>query len=229
MNLTEAYDALLPANEKAAKEWSAMRHVILTSQVGDLGRFTSHDPELNPHGTRPQVSREEELTTFGEVLGNALMYMQARGFSAEDCVEGVEMALEKMVDQDWKASQAAEDGSIQGKVANDFDGITRFTKVRGVVAKLEGSDISYLPDAHNMVLVIEHFRPEHTWLASQEQVAAIVTDHGGMSSHAAKICREVGTPCIVSTGNASAELDVGDEVVLDMETGKVEKAEPSSR
>ncbi len=52
------------------------------------------------------------------------------------------------------------------------------------------------------------------WEPVMRRVAAIVTDHGGRTAHAAIVSREFGLPCIVGTGNATATLHDGDEVTV---------------
>ena len=42
------------------------------------------------------------------------------------------------------------------------------------------------------------------WVPIMKRAAAIVTDHGGRTSHAAIVSRELGVPAIVGTGNATA-------------------------
>ena len=46
------------------------------------------------------------------------------------------------------------------------------------------------------------------------RVAAIVTDQGGRTAHAAIVSREFGIPCIVGSGNATEVLHDGDEVTV---------------
>ncbi len=53
------------------------------------------------------------------------------------------------------------------------------------------------------------------------KAAAIVTDEGGITSHAAIVSRELGIPCIVGTGNATKKLQDGQEIVVDATNGKV--------
>ena len=50
---------------------------------------------------------------------------------------------------------------------------------------------------------------------------AIVTDIGGVTSHAATIAREFGIPCVVSTETASKYIQTGDMVDVDGDTGIV--------
>jgi pyruvate,water dikinase len=54
-----------------------------------------------------------------------------------------------------------------------------------------------------------------------EKAAAIVTDQGGILSHAAIIARELGKPCIVATGNASQILKDGQLVTVNADDGLV--------
>lgn len=53
------------------------------------------------------------------------------------------------------------------------------------------------------------------------KVSAIVTDGGGLLSHAAIVARELKKPCIVGTKVATQVLHDGDEVELDADTGVV--------
>jgi len=52
------------------------------------------------------------------------------------------------------------------------------------------------------------------WEPIMRRVAAIVTDTGGRTAHAAIVSREFGLPCIVGTGDATARLRDGDEVTV---------------
>ena len=51
--------------------------------------------------------------------------------------------------------------------------------------------------------------------------AAIVTDEGGVLSHAAIIAREIGVPCIVGTGNATETIKDNDLIQVDANNGQV--------
>ncbi len=62
------------------------------------------------------------------------------------------------------------------------------------------------------VLVAEMTDPD--WEPIMRRVAAIVTDKGGRTAHAAIVSREFGLPCIVGTGLATTRLRDGDEVTV---------------
>ncbi len=62
------------------------------------------------------------------------------------------------------------------------------------------------------------------WVPIMKKAAALVTDHGGRTSHAAIVSRELGLPAIVGTGNATATLRDGQIVTVscvDAEDGVV--------
>jgi pyruvate, water dikinase len=62
------------------------------------------------------------------------------------------------------------------------------------------------------VLVAENTDPD--WEPVMRRVAAIVTNQGGRTAHAAIVSREFGIPCIVGTGNATSVLaNAGDVTV----------------
>jgi pyruvate,water dikinase len=53
------------------------------------------------------------------------------------------------------------------------------------------------------------------------QAAAIVTDEGGMTCHAAIVSRELGVPCVVGSRRATAVLSDGAAITVDGKTGAV--------
>ena len=57
------------------------------------------------------------------------------------------------------------------------------------------------------------------WEPVMKRASAIVTDHGGRTCHAAIVSRELGIPCVVGTGNASAVIATGDVVTVSCAEG----------
>ncbi|KAB2885013.1 MAG: phosphoenolpyruvate synthase [Albidovulum sp.] len=68
------------------------------------------------------------------------------------------------------------------------------------------------------VLVTSTTDPD--WVPVMKRAAAIVTDHGGRTSHAAIVSRELGLPAIVGTGNATHVLHDGQEVTVSCAEGE---------
>ncbi len=69
------------------------------------------------------------------------------------------------------------------------------------------------------ILVTEMTTPD--FVPGMKKAAGIITDTGGMTSHAAIVSRELGVPCIVGTGNATQLLKDGMEVSVDGSHGMV--------
>jgi pyruvate,water dikinase len=61
------------------------------------------------------------------------------------------------------------------------------------------------------------------WEPVLARVAAVVTDEGGRTCHAAIVSRELGLPCVVGTGRATATLHDGREVTVSCAEGDVGK------
>lgn len=69
------------------------------------------------------------------------------------------------------------------------------------------------------IVVVPSTSPSYVPL--MRKAKALVTDHGGMMSHAAIVAREFNLPCIVGTKQATKVLSDGDKVVLDLVKGEV--------
>lgn len=67
------------------------------------------------------------------------------------------------------------------------------------------------------ILVTEATDPD--WVPVMKRAAAIVTDHGGRTSHAAIVSRELGLPGVVGTGNATYVLHSGQDVTVSCAEG----------
>ena len=90
---------------------------------------------------------------------------------------------------------------------------------QAVGEKIGSGPVRVVTDVRNLqdvqageVLVAENTDPD--WEPVMRKVAAIITDQGGRTAHAAIVSREFGIPCIVGTGNATRMLESGREVTV---------------
>lgn len=58
------------------------------------------------------------------------------------------------------------------------------------------------------------------WVPIMKRAAGIVTDHGGPTSHAAIVSRELGVPAVVGTGNATSVIGDGTAITLSCAGGE---------
>ena len=92
-----------------------------------------------------------------------------------------------------------------------------------VIAALGGS--AELADGE--VLVTHMTAPD--WVPLMRRAAAIVTDSGGMTCHAAIVSRELGIPCVVGTADATKVLRDGEVVTVDAGAGTVSEGDSAPR
>lgn len=69
------------------------------------------------------------------------------------------------------------------------------------------------------MLVAEMTTPDY--VPAMKRAAAIVTDRGGRTCHAAIVSRELGIPCVVGTGNVTKVLKQEQIITVDGSAGKV--------
>lgn len=110
---------------------------------------------------------------------------------------------------DFFQKSGDKDGELKGMVASTG-------KVTGRVKKiLKVHDMANMEEGD--VLVSSMTRPE--MVPAMKLASAIITDEGGVTSHAAIVSRELKIPCIIGTKNATTLLKDGDLVEVDANKG----------
>jgi len=94
--------------------------------------------------------------------------------------------------------------SIGGSVVSGP--VCRIDSPRDIVLFIDGS-----------ILVTDNTDPD--WVPIMKRAKAIVTDHGGRTSHAAIVSRELGLAAVVGTGNATEVLKDGQEITVSCAEG----------
>ncbi|MBF2037466.1 MAG: phosphoenolpyruvate synthase [Leptolyngbyaceae cyanobacterium T60_A2020_046] len=99
---------------------------------------------------------------------------------------------------------------VQGRAVGDMVGSGTACVI------LDVSDISQFRPGEVLVTV----KTDPDWEPIMKQAAAIVTDQGGRTCHAAIIARELGIPAIVGCGNATRVLQTGQDVTVSCAEGE---------
>ncbi len=108
-------------------------------------------------------------------------------------------------------SEGAEEKTLTGQTASlgKVTGLVRIIhKIHHVANMVEGD-----------ILVATMTRPE--MIVAINKAAAIVTDEGGVTCHAAIVSRELNIPCVIGTKRATRVLKDGDRVEVDADRGTV--------
>jgi phosphoenolpyruvate synthase/pyruvate phosphate dikinase len=110
-------------------------------------------------------------------------------------------------------SEKNDETLIRGAVA--YPGI-----VRGKVVIVNEDTINSVVFAKGDILVCDN--TDVRYLPLMKKAGAVVTNRGGILSHAAIIARELKKPCIIGTIKATKELKNGDKVEVDANRGTIE-------
>lgn len=130
-----------------------------------------------------------------------LYIVQARG-------ETVQSRKDTQVIEEYKLTETGQVVTTGTSVGNKI-GAGRANKIMSV------ADISNFREGD--VLVTEMTDPD--WVPIMKMASAIVTDKGGRTCHAAIVSRELGIPCVVGTGNATAKISQNAPLTVDCARG----------
>jgi pyruvate,water dikinase len=180
----------------------------------------------------PPDKRDQQVLTQAEIdrlieLGTKVEDHYGEPQDVEWAVAGGEVYMlqsRPITTIDDGSSGAAEDGADAEDADADADGHllaglgaspgTATGAVR-IVTKLDHLDQVSEGD----VIVTEMTMPD--MVPAMKRASAIVTDEGGMTSHAAIVSRELGVPAVVGCGGATHTLENGQVVTVDGEMGTV--------
>lgn len=126
-----------------------------------------------------------------------------------------EMALEQVLDQTAEMFAAVPDELIQQRATDLMDIKSRMLKI---LMGIEEVDISQVPA--NTVLVARDLTPSMTAGINPANIAGILTEVGGRTSHSAILARAMEIPAVLSVEGICGIVKNGDTVVLDGSKGE---------
>ena len=139
--------------------------------------------------------------------------IKAYGIKTEG--KGVEILTGEQLEKELKKYKQGvnPEQEIKGIVAfkGNVKGYAKIVERPDQVSKVKEGDILVAPETTPDLII------------AMEKAAAIITDAGGITSHAAIIARELRKPCIVGTKIATKILKDGDMIEVDAEKGIVKK------
>ncbi|WP_445635592.1 Phosphoenolpyruvate synthase [Nostoc sp. DSM 114161] len=78
-----------------------------------------------------------------------------------------------------------------------------------------------------VILVVPTITPD--WLPLLQHVSGIITERGGLTSHAAILARELGIAAVVNATSATSLIQTGERLLLDGDRGEVYRIETEAR
>lgn len=127
-----------------------------------------------------------------------------------------EVALDQSLDQMAEMFRSIPDELIQQRATDLMDIKSRMLKI---LNGIEEVDISAVPEG--TVLVAKDLTPSMTAGINPKNIAGILTEVGGRTSHSAILARAMEIPAVLSIERICQEVINGDTVVLDGTTGEV--------
>ena len=163
---------------------------------------------------RSQVGEKESEILTGQIAMLSDPFLQSQ---MADLVEGGACA-EAAVDQVctmYAEMFAGVDDEMMRQRATDVRDIR--SRMLSLLLGAEGVDVSALPAG--TVLVAHDLTPSMTVGLRKENVAAILTETGGKTSHSAILARALELPAVLSVPNAMEAVKDGDCVIVDGSEG----------
>ena len=155
------------------------------------------------------------------IMGAHIEFAEDEGI--KDMVNGsidagmcAEQAVSEAYDQYYTMFSQMDDPLFRERAADVADVKT------GLLADLLGKqvvDLSTLPE--NSIVVVHELTPSMTADIDKENVAGIVTETGGRTSHSAIIARALEIPAVLSVEDATKNIKTGDMVIVDGGAGDV--------
>ncbi len=176
-----------------------------------------------PAGKEKEQKVEDARIKEIAEIGRQIEVHYGKPMDMEWCVENdkvyIVQARPITVTGDSATNESVESATSSADIITSGLGASPGLAMGKVVIYKVGMSLDVVKDGD--ILVTEMTMPD--MVPAMSRAAGIVTDEGGMTCHAAIISRELGTPCVVGTGNATEILKDGMEVTVDGTTGTVYK------
>ncbi|MCY1022364.1 phosphoenolpyruvate synthase [Pyxidicoccus sp. MSG2] len=189
-------------------------------QIVREGHGKEHRVELSPEEAGRRVLKDEEVVELARL---GLRVEQHYG-SPQD-VEWAESGGRLFLVQSRPITTLAGDGKAPKQQAPSEKGPALVTGLGASPGVASGRvRVLHRPEEGRQlrqgeVLVAPMTSPD--WVPTMRRCAAIITDSGGMTCHAAIVSRELRIPCVVGARSATRVLRDGEEVTVDGATGQV--------
>ena len=216
INLNAIQEEVKQLFEREDRKDPLFRSAILTTQIGQILHYLTHDRSLNP-GARYIGSRADEETQLGDGLVQFLIYCRSRDFNIDRIYT---MGIKRMEEAVWRESQpilaprqlrpgeigygiSASKGEVSGPVViiNKFEDVEKISKGKCIIA-------------------ISTYEKK-TWeeiTARIENMSGLIAGTGSPNIHPAIICRELRKPCIVGAKELVENLEDG--MIVKMTVGQ---------
>ncbi len=177
--------------------------------------------KLKEEKSRQQVLKEYEIKKLAEIA----LRLEAHYKKPQDiefAIEGEEIFIVQ-TRAVTTIGKKIEEGKVEGEII--LTGLAASPGIASGKIKIvrDLSDLEKIKIGD--ILVTRMTNPD--MVVSMQKSAAIVTDEGGLTAHAAIVSREMGIPAVVGTREATIKLKEGEIITVDGTSGKIYKGKVS--
>jgi len=206
---------------KISKVGNADKHVSLPKNEQKLQKLSDEEiKRVAEFGEKIEDHYHFPQDTEWAIEGSDIYFVQSRPITT--IKSHPEVSAEGSASD---SSQAQNDGVEESKAEVILKGLAASIGMASGPVKIIHSPDKIDEVKVGDVLVTEMTSPNY--VPAMKKSAAIVTDTGGQTSHAAIVSRELGIPCVVGTGTATHALSQGQIVSVDGAKGLVYKGKVS--
>ncbi|MDO8473606.1 MAG: PEP/pyruvate-binding domain-containing protein, partial [Dehalococcoidia bacterium] len=189
--------------------------------IGNPDRRNGSDPNIK--ATLPITRQNSAKLADGDIM--ALARMAKRIESIYDFPQDIEWAREG---RELFILQSRPVTTTQNKMTQIIPHLQGIVLLTGVAAcpGIASGAVRIVPSPSQIhrvkqgeIMVAEMTTPDY--VPAMKKAAAIITDKGGRTAHAAIVSRELGIPCVVGTSSATETLIDGQLVTVDGYNGKI--------
>lgn len=218
----------------ASQGWGIGKAVIINNSVSDyssvcyttaenekaklqhaIEKFTRENEALAENLKKSAGEKESEILTGHNVMLSD-PFMLSQMHEQIDSGETTEYAVDTVCTKYYDMFANTGDALMQQR-ASDVQDIKN--RLIGILLGEQAVDIGSVEK--NSVLIAEDFTPSMTSRINKENVAAIITEVGGVTSHSAILARAIGIPAVLSVSHAVSKITQGQLVIADGFDGTV--------
>ncbi|MDO8528936.1 MAG: phosphoenolpyruvate synthase [Nanoarchaeota archaeon] len=174
--------------------------------------------KLTPEKSKQQVLKDGEIKKLAELALKLEEHYQ-KPQDIEFAIEGGNIYAVQTRPITTLETRGGETKELKGEIV--LEGIAASPGIGSGKIKIIGNleDLDKLKAGD--ILVTKMTNPD--MVVTMQKAAAIVTDEGGLTAHAAIVSREMGIPAVVGTQEATTKLKEGEIITVDGFTGKIYK------
>ncbi len=125
-------------------------------------------------------------------------------------------SIEETLEEAYRTMQQLDDSYFRERI-NDFRDVTH----RLLKHILASERQTFLETHKDIVIAAENLLPSHTVSLPRNKIVAFITEHGGLTGHAAILSRSLGVPLVSGISELFKKANIGDEVIVNGYYGEV--------